>query len=67
MAVCGGLLYYGKFPYKYITVNYLSLATAAGLFGLLTSVVVYIISRKANEKEPSSKLFLLLILHAFER
>lgn len=53
MAVVGGLTHYGKFPYKYITVNYLSLVTASAIFGLILSVVVYIISRNADSKEPS--------------
>lgn len=53
MTVVGGLTHYGKFPYKYITVNYLSLATASAIFGLILSVVVYIISRNADSKEPS--------------
>ena len=55
MATIGGLTYLGKFPYKYITVNYLSLVTASALYGLILSIAVYVISRKASSKEPSGK------------
>lgn len=47
------LNYFGKFPVKYITVNYLSLITAAVIFALLISIATLFISRKASSKEPS--------------
>ena len=53
MATLAGLMYYGKLPVKYLTVNYLSLITAASLFAFLMSFVVYLASRNASSKEPS--------------
>jgi len=53
MATLAGLIYYGKLPAKYLTVNYLSLITAASLFAFLMSFVVYLASRNASSKEPS--------------
>ena len=55
MATIGGLVYYGKFPYKYLTVNYLSLMTATTIFAFIVSIVVYALSRKASSKEPSGR------------
>ena len=53
MATLAGLMYYGKLPAKYLTVNYLSLITAASLFAFIMSFVVYLASRNASSKEPS--------------
>jgi len=57
MATIGGLVFYGKLPFKYLTVNYLSLITAAAIYSFIVSIVVYFASRNASPKEPSNGFF----------